>query len=186
MVSRWTHRRRRRRRRSDLDLREAIWAVVRRQIPPAQLRLIRLRQRWPELAGPMLAKRAYPADLHGGTLVVHVENDQWRHEFEYLKPALLVRLGEADRGLHTIQVRRGSVFDASAAPTLDRFEHGANDRDAARPPWSGLSADPPAETFDTLMTVRDPQLRHRLAETRMLLAQASTPSPTADDDDATR
>lgn len=169
-MSGWTHRRRRQRRRQrEVNLREALWAVVRRQIPPADLRLIRLREKWRDIAGPTLARRAYPAKIYGGTVVVHVSNDQWRHELEYLRPALMARLSQADRGLHTLEVRRGDLEPPEPPPEpLLQYET-AESRAAA---WTGLAGEPPRETFDALMSVQDPELRDSLAATRMLLAQA--------------
>ena len=177
-VSGWTHRRRKRRRRArDVDLKAAIWAVVRRQVPPAKLRVIRLRQRWPEIAGPVLARRTLPVDIRGRTLIVNVENDQWRHELQYLMPAVLVRLAEVDERLTRLDVRRGPVMPPGTE----------DDRPAAEPPvpaaaWTGLAKEPPHSTFEALMEVKDPELRNQLAETRMLLARRGQDAPDSHSD----
>jgi hypothetical protein len=51
--------------------------------------------RWPRIAGPELARRAWPQALHGRTLVLAVRSSVWMQELSYLERRLLDALADA-------------------------------------------------------------------------------------------
>lgn len=51
--------------------------------------------RWPSIAGPELARRAWPRAYRGRTLVLAVCSSSWLQELSYLERRLLDALAEA-------------------------------------------------------------------------------------------
>jgi predicted nucleic acid-binding Zn ribbon protein len=50
--------------------------------------------RWEEIAGPALARHAWPLRLSGGVLVVAVDHPAWATQVRALGTSLLARVGE--------------------------------------------------------------------------------------------
>ncbi len=132
-------------------------------MPSEAIRLERLRDQWPKLVSPRVARRTWPARLFRGQLWVNVHDNQWLHELGYLRQEILDRLHrERDfEKVNSIELRLGSIPPAREAPPL-RPEI---------PPPPPLPSEPEAATVDALEGVRDPQLRAAMAAAREALAR---------------
>ena len=136
--------------------------AIRKIVPPEQLELTRVRAVWPELAGGRLHTVAWPAALRGGTLWIHVLDNQWLHELAYMRHDLLARIrrGCPAAGVSDLRVRVGEVHvpDDPVRPVV-----------VAPPP--SLADEPSQETRDALSAIEDPGLRQTIANTRMALSK---------------
>ena len=56
--------------------------------------LVSLRKRWPEIAGPLVARNATPLSLRNGVLTVVVRNHAWAQELRMSKTTLIGRIRE--------------------------------------------------------------------------------------------
>jgi hypothetical protein len=160
---------RRRKRRPLAGAGDLAWAFVRRHVPDAKVRLLRLQSLWSELATPRIAARTWPTWIEGTELKVAVQDNQWLHELAYLRQDLLDRIRREvpEAGIESLRLRLGRV------PELD-------DRrpDAPRPPTRrGLSSDPPPETIEALSGIHDAELRDLAAAARMTLGTEGEPEP---------
>ncbi|MFH1010222.1 MAG: DUF721 domain-containing protein [bacterium] len=50
---------------------------------------------WPQIIGERIARRAKPAYLRRGRLVIECSDAVWRAELQFLKPELLQKIGKA-------------------------------------------------------------------------------------------
>jgi predicted nucleic acid-binding Zn ribbon protein len=116
---------------------------------PGVAALVRIRSRWEEVVGPLLAGRTNAAELRAGTLTVEVENHAWAQELQFSHPLMLERiraiLGEAV--VTDIRFRSGGA-KVRKAPAR-----------TAPPPRPSLPE--PAEP-EALSRIGDPELRDTL------------------------
>jgi hypothetical protein len=56
--------------------------------------LVSLRKRWPEIAGPLVARNATPLSLRNGVLTVVVRNHAWAQELAMGKTTVIGRIRE--------------------------------------------------------------------------------------------
>mgnify|MGYP000176760883 CR=1 FL=1 len=54
----------------------------------------RILRRWPEVVGPLMAKRSKPDRYEKGTVWVAVQGSAWAQELRMVKDRLIARLGE--------------------------------------------------------------------------------------------
>lgn len=126
--------------------------------------LLQVREVWPRIAPGRLQTRTWPAAVSGGELVVHVHDNQWLHELNYLRKELEDNLRAAcpRLGIERIRLRLGSVerpVPASEAPP----------RPAT--PRARMTEEPDRGTLEALETVRDPELKQLMARTRVMLGR---------------
>ncbi len=107
--------------RRPLDVARIAETLARRWVGEDNLRLERLRARWPALVGQTVARRTFPARIDGATLWIHVHDEQWLHEMRWLRQPLVDRLSATDvgAGLTTLEFRRGHVPAASSPAARD-------------------------------------------------------------------
>lgn len=141
---------------------EIAWAFVRRHVPDRELRLIRVRAAWEEIATPRIASRTWPVYVKGDELIVAVQDNQWLHELAYLRQDLLGRVQRElpMLGIESLRLRLGTI------PERDSLER-VRPETPTRP--EGLASEPPRETLDTLQGVSDPELRDAAAAARLML-----------------
>jgi predicted nucleic acid-binding Zn ribbon protein len=106
---------RQRRKRSPHDglhrIEEITGRVLGRLVPPHAIVLGRIQLLWPELLPPAAATRTWPQALSGHHLVVHVTDNQWLHELQYLRAEIVERLRDRFPALELedLRVRVGTV-----------------------------------------------------------------------------
>jgi hypothetical protein len=149
------------------QLSAAIWAVVRQHVAADTIRLLQMQDLWPQVAGPALAARTWPAALGGDVLVVHVHDSQWLHELTYMRQDLLRRLQALapGSGLTGLRLRLGEVPPVS--------QRRAPESPPAPPPLTPprFSPEPDAATRAALDAVGDPELKQILAGARVMLGR---------------
>ena len=93
---------------------DALRAVRRQLGTPAPDVLERVRARWPEVAGEVLAAHSEPLHLRGGVLRVRVDDQAWAGQFKYLADTLVEALAAAvpDAAIGQISVTAGRPGDA--------------------------------------------------------------------------
>ena len=111
--------------------------------------LVSLRKRWPEIAGPLVARNATPLSLRNGVLTVVVRNHAWAQELRMSTTTMIGRIRETvgERiPVSDIRFSVGSIASAEEAEDPPREEP---------PPPAG--PDP-----EGLSAVADPQTRESL------------------------
>jgi hypothetical protein len=136
--------------------------ALRSIVPADRLRLVRVQIAWVDVLPTRLAKVASPAAIDGGTLVVHVVDNQWLHELQYLRADLLdrIREGAPEAGVDALRLRVGEV-----APLPARAEREV----AVTTPV--LPLQPDTATLDAIASVRDDGLRGAIATARQALTR---------------
>lgn len=88
----------------------AVWSLVRSHVPEDTIRVLRLREVWPRVAGRALATHAWPSAVHGDELVIDVKDSQWLHELTYMRQAILQKLAalRVDVPVRTLRLRLAS------------------------------------------------------------------------------
>jgi len=88
----------------------AVWSLVRSHVPEDTIRVLRLREVWPRVAGRSLATHAWPSAVHGDELVIDVQDSQWLHELTYMRQAILQKLASlrVDVPIRTLRLRLAS------------------------------------------------------------------------------
>jgi predicted nucleic acid-binding Zn ribbon protein len=72
----------------------AVGEILPKALPQLAIPLLeqRIRREWPSLVGPVVARRARPGALLGGSLEILVDNSAWLHELTLRAPELASRL----------------------------------------------------------------------------------------------
>jgi predicted nucleic acid-binding Zn ribbon protein len=76
-------------------LAEAIAEFARSRHLERRLRGADLFRLWPQIVGERIARRAKPAHLQRGRLVIECGDSVWRAELQFLKPELLEKIHDA-------------------------------------------------------------------------------------------
>jgi hypothetical protein len=155
------------RRAAPQQLAAAIWAVVREHVAVDTIRLLHVRDAWPQVAGPALAARTWPAAISGDLLVVHVHDSQWLHELTYMRQDLLRRLQALapSAGLAGLRLRLGDV------PPVSQRQAPESPPPPPKLAPPRLSPEPDAPTRAALDAVADPELKQILAGARVMLGR---------------
>lgn len=137
--------------------------AIRAIVPADRLRLVRLEIAWADAMPEHVARVAAPVGFDGTTLVVHVLDNQWLHELQYLRSDLLDRVRLWDGGpIAAIRFRVGDVVPMTAAPE--------------RPvvlTTTPLPAQPASETLAAIAEVENDDLRGAIATARQALTGVS-------------
>jgi predicted nucleic acid-binding Zn ribbon protein len=100
---------------------DALRAVRRQLGTPAPSVLERVRSRWSEVAGEVLAAHSEPLHLRAGVLRVQVDDQAWAGQFRYLADTLVEALAREvpDAAIREISVTAGrpGTGAAPARPT---------------------------------------------------------------------
>jgi len=142
--------------------------ALRSIVPGDRLRLVRVQIAWVDMLPARLAKVASPVAIDGETLVVHVVDNQWLHELQYLRADLLDRIREGAplAGVSALRLRVGEVAPLPAP--------GARDVVATSP---ALPLQPGGETLDAIASVVDDGLRSTIATARQALTRLGRGGP---------
>jgi predicted nucleic acid-binding Zn ribbon protein len=107
---------------------DALRAVRRQLGTPAPSVLERVRSRWPEVAGEVLAAHSEPLHLRSGVLRVQVDDQAWAGQFRYLADTLVEKLAAAvpDAAIREISVTAGRP-SAGGVPTRPTDPDGWSD-----------------------------------------------------------
>jgi hypothetical protein len=111
--------------------------------------LVSLRKRWPEIAGPLVARNATPLSLRNGVLTIVVRNPSWAQELRMSKTTMIGRIRETVGERIPVTDIRFTV--GSPAPSEE--EEGPPRKEPpgpAGPDPEGLSAVADPETRETL------------------------------------
>jgi len=135
------------------------WREVFKTVPRDRIELARLQNAWPGLVPGHLQTVAWPAWLGRGRLLVHVEDNQWLHELNYLRADLLAKLQRAcpTAGLRELRLRVGEV-EVTPPP-----------EPVPEPDVPGLAPDPERATMDAMQAIDDTTLRDAVAAARLAL-----------------
>lgn len=137
--------------------------AIRAIVPADRLRLVRLQIAWADGMPDHVARVAAPVGFDGPTLVVHVLDNQWLHELQYLRADLLDLVRQWDRGtISMIRMRVGEVV-----PLI------ATERPAPAVLESPLPAQPAAETLAAIREIESDDLRRAIATARQALTGIS-------------
>lgn len=139
----------------------AIEAIA-RAVPNDRLRITRVQIEWPILIDEPLAEVTWPHTISAQHLTVLVADNQWLHEFGYVRADVLARVETRFPGLgiRSIRTRVGKI---PPPPPVVRPE-------TIRPP-PPLSAEPDTETVVALRKIEDQTLRMAAATARRALAR---------------
>jgi predicted nucleic acid-binding Zn ribbon protein len=108
--------------------------------------MVRLSSAWPEIVGPLLSGKTYPAKLKNRVLTVTVLNHSWAQELQLRKPALLERINGILEGEKASDIR----FVVGPLPAAGTEE----------PESPGAGAAPlPAAEPEGISCVADPETR---------------------------
>ncbi len=136
--------------------------ALRSIVPADRLRLVRVQIAWADALPARLLRVAAPVGIDDGTLVVHVADNQWLHELQYLRSDLLDRIRDAipDGGVTQLRLRVGLVPE----PPL---------RESPPPPplRPVLSLQPDGITVDAIASIPDDALRDVIATARQALTR---------------
>ena len=111
--------------------------------------LVSLRKRWPEIAGPLVARNATPLSLRNGILTVVVRNHAWAQELGMSRTTMIGRIRETvgDRiPVSDIRFTVGSLASVEEAEAAPREKPPL----PAGPDPEGLSAIADPETRESL------------------------------------
>ncbi|TPV95565.1 MAG: DUF721 domain-containing protein [Myxococcales bacterium FL481] len=149
-------------------VKQLVWGLLRSRMGGRDYAVAKLRARWTEITRPAggMAPICWPARIDGHTLVLDVVNSQWLHELRYYENDLVARTCSACPDLEierlAFQVSRRDIPGAPQSPVPSA---------AASPRPGVLASEPPRETVDALLAVRDPELRGALASARVVLGR---------------
>lgn len=151
---------------------DAIWSLVRSHIGDDTIRLTRIREVWPAVAGPALAAQAWPRAVSGGEAVIEVHDSQWLHELTYMRQALAKKLGTLapEAGIDGVKLRLANK-ETPPPPTPEPTAPPLPPRPALLP------AEPPEATVAAINAVEDDELRHLIAAARVVLGRPSSGGP---------
>lgn len=68
----------------------------------------RLVERWPDVVGPELARRARATRFDKGTLFVHVDHGAWMQELHFMEKDLVRKLRAACPDVDLVRIRFGA------------------------------------------------------------------------------
>ena len=142
----------------------AVWSLVRTHIPEDTIRMLRLREIWPRVAGPSLARHAWPTAVHDGEVVVDVRDSQWLHELTYMRKALLDKLRALcpDVPIRALRLRQASRERPPMPRPLPLPPP------PPPPPPDPLDDPPEPATVAAIEALHDPELRDVIAAARGL------------------
>jgi len=159
-TGRWSRRRKNHGKRK--AVRDLADAALRKLVPDERLTLTRLQLAWSQHVPVRVQKVAWPAAMgRGGSLILHVVDNQWLHELSYLRHDLL---GKLRRGCPSARIEdlRFVVGEVEVLPPPER---------PPPPPPPVLSAEPERSTIDAMESVDDPTLRQAIANARLALGK---------------
>lgn len=138
---------------------ELAWEEIYKVVPRDRVELARLQNAWPDLAPTHLQRVAWPAWLASGRLIIHVHDNQWLHELNYMRIDLLDRLREhcPSARLRELRLRVGEV--EIVPPPVPVPE----------PYYPGLPVEPERATIEAMAAVEDSTLRTAIANARLAL-----------------
>lgn len=136
--------------------------AISRAVPSDRLRITRVQIEWPALVDERLAEVTWPHAISGEHLTVLVADNQWLHEFGYVRADVLARIEArfGRMGIRSVRARVGRIPPPMPVVRPERIE---------APP--ALSAEPAQETVGALRTIEDKTLRMAAATARLALAR---------------
>jgi hypothetical protein len=136
--------------------------ALRAIVPADRLRLVRVQIAWADALPARLLRVASPVAIDDHTLVVHVADNQWLHELQYLRSDLLDRIREAipDGGVTQLRMRVGEVAPIEKPEPPPPVQQ--------RPV---LSLQPATDTLEAIASIPDDGLRDVIATARQALTR---------------
>ena len=135
------------------------WREVFKTVPRDRIDLARLQNAWPGIVPRHMQEVAWPAWLGEGRLIVHVRDNQWLHELNYMRTDLLAELRRACPRTRLVDLRL-RVGEVEIVPPPER---------PPEPQIQGLPAEPERATIDAMEAVDDTRLRDAIAAARLAL-----------------
>ena len=114
--------------------------------------LVSLRKRWPEIAGPLVARNATPLSLRNGVLTIVVRNPSWAQELRMSKTTMIGRIRETVGE----RIPVTDIRFAAGSPASVEEEEGPPRKEPpgpAVPDPEGLSAVADPETRESLRAI---------------------------------
>lgn len=141
-------------------------SLFREQHKTGHLTLTRLRQHWPQVVGPELARKTHPARLEKATLLIHTLDAGWAHNLRFMAEDILGSVQaflEADT-VSKLRFAVGELPQAPAAPTPTQ----------PNPAWQ-----PDDQISQAAHAIADNDLRAHFIRTfsKMKAAHSKTPPP---------
>lgn len=148
---------------------DAVWSLVRSHLGDDKVRLTRIREVWPAVAGPTLAAQAWPRAVIGDEAVIEVHDSQWLHELTYMRQALAKKLGALapEAAIAGVKLRLANK-ETPPPPPPEPVAPPTPPRPAL------LTEDPPPATMEAINAVEDEVLRQAIASARLVLGQPSS------------